>query len=215
MEELKIKYLELAQKLNEKEVELEKLKNNLAESNTKINNFLENFKDFNYSVNVALDLTELLLETEITNSQKEYLNIIKISMENISATIKKQTTQPFTQTKELVFDDSVLGEIAETIDENKLEFIKTSLQGIETLLKNSIIKLHNAVEEKQYQDIILLSHNLKGSCLNLGITKVGKLAANLEILAKEQKTDKLLETNVNLKNSIEEFLIFYKKELEA
>lgn len=111
------------------------------------------------------------------------------------------------------FSPEILEEIALSIDENPQKFIQSSLEGITDDLDKKFISIKNAISIDDYDSIHKISHNLKGSCLNLGINKVANISSSLESFSKIKDKEKVLENITLLEISINDFNNYYKKNI--
>ena len=72
---------------------------------------------------------------------------------------------------------------------NKEEFCEELLRSSLKLFPSQVKELENAVENNEVQQIILLSHRLKGDFANIEVHSLKKLSSNIEIAAKKGNMD--------------------------
>jgi len=69
------------------------------------------------------------------------------------------------------------------------EFLIELLTDLVNQVDDSLDRLKQAVSSNDYEDLITLSHNLKGASANLNVTRLASHFLELEDLGMEKKTD--------------------------
>jgi len=124
---------------------------------------------------------------------------------------KKPVSKVDNYINNLVFDKSVLTELAETLGENELEFIKDVTKDFIESLNYNVEKIENAIKLSDFSTIAFISHTIKGACFNFGINKLGNISKNIELKAKDENLSQLNDLYKDLKFSVNEFIIEFNK----
>lgn len=115
---------------------------------------------------------------------------------------------------DLVFDKNVLIKIAKTFEEDEKNFIIDTVKKVRTNLESQMKEIINGINDNDLKTVTFLSHKLKGTCLSLGINKLGKFLGKIEIYSKEENITILHSLTNQLEllviEFIEEFDMFEK-----
>jgi len=135
--------------------------------------------------------------------------------EIINESPQKKSQRPINKTdnyiNNMVFDKSVLTELAETLGENEIEFIKEVTKDFIETLDYNIEKIKTAISKDDLETVAFIAHTIKGASFNFGVNKLGNISKNLELKAKENDSSKMNQLFNELKFSVDEFLKEYNK----
>jgi signal transduction histidine kinase/CheY-like chemotaxis protein/HPt (histidine-containing phosphotransfer) domain-containing protein len=105
----------------------------------------------------------------------------------------------------MVFDKSVLGGLAQIMEEDERSYIIDIMGGFVETLDQRLIDLKKAGEAHNFKDIVEVSHAIKGACLNAGVNRVGRIASDIESKARENNTTGFSGLYTQLLEAAEEF----------
>ncbi len=110
-----------------------------------------------------------------------------------------------------IIDESKINFIADIQDEDDLNFVIELLDLFITETPKMINQIKDAIKEKNYFEIHMIGHKMKGSSATLGMMDIGKIAANIELLGKNES----LQGMELLINKLEEYYTLAVKEIEV